>query len=169
MCVCVCLCVCVCVCVPYHITYLISTKNYMLEPLDAKSKKVEGFYKANTTYRNKQISDSESWHPEGYTWLRKEFKCSNNIHAQRNVQKHCLIYPRTTLRQKKTWTLSSETCVRLWLLIFINLLDALICHTSMCRHFIHCLSSLVTQHFDVRNELWWPTLAVLFHQRTWMG
>ncbi len=34
---------------------------------------------------NKQISDSESWHIEHYTSVRKGSNCTNNIHAQRDV------------------------------------------------------------------------------------
>ncbi len=47
--------------------------------------------------RNKWISDSESWHLGGYTWLTKGSNCTNNIHVQRDAQKHCFVYPRTTL------------------------------------------------------------------------
>ncbi len=30
---------------------------------------------------------------------RKDSSCTNNMHAQRDVQKHCFVYPRTTLRE----------------------------------------------------------------------
>ncbi len=47
--------------------------------------------------RNKQISDSESWHLGGYTGLMKGTNCTNNIYEQRDAQKHFFIYPCTTL------------------------------------------------------------------------
>ncbi len=50
--------------------------------------------------RNKWISDSNSWHLKGYNVWRKGSKCTNNIHAQNDAQKHCFIYPRTTLRRE---------------------------------------------------------------------
>ncbi len=45
--------------------------------------------------RNKRISDSESRHLEDYTRLRG--RSTSNIYAQRDAQKHCFIYPCTTL------------------------------------------------------------------------
>ncbi len=39
--------------------------------------------------RNQQISDFESWHIGGHIWLRRD---------QRDAQKHCFIYPRTTIK-----------------------------------------------------------------------
>ncbi len=41
--------------------------------------------------RNKWISDSEFGHLVGFQFLRKGSKCTNNIHAQRDAQKHCFI------------------------------------------------------------------------------
>ncbi len=50
-----------------------------------------------TNDRNEWISDSESRHLEGSTKLKPDSRCTNNIHAQRDAQKHCLIYLHTTL------------------------------------------------------------------------
>ncbi len=51
-----------------------------------------------TNDRHKQILDSESRHLEGTTSLRKDSSCTNNIHEQRDAQKHCTT-PRTTLKR----------------------------------------------------------------------
>ncbi len=51
--------------------------------------------------RNKRISDSESWHLGGNIWVKRGSHCTKNIHAQRDVQKHCFIYPHTTLSLRK--------------------------------------------------------------------
>ncbi len=51
-----------------------------------------------TNDRNAQVSDYESMYLEGSTQLRKDSSCAINIHAQRDTQKHCFIYPCTTLR-----------------------------------------------------------------------
>ncbi len=56
-------------------------------------------YSSKQNERNKQISDSESWHLEGFTRLRQGYSWTNNIHVQRDVQKHSFIYPCTTLKQ----------------------------------------------------------------------
>ncbi len=42
-----------------------------------------------TNDRNQQISDSESRHLDGTTYLRLDSSCTNNIHGQRDAQKHC--------------------------------------------------------------------------------
>ncbi len=46
---------------------------------------------------NKRISDSESRYHGGYTILKKRSNCTNDLHVQRDIQKHCFIYPCTTL------------------------------------------------------------------------
>ncbi len=45
--------------------------------------------------RNKQISDSESRHLEDYILLWGRSICTNNMHVQRDAEKHCFIYPYT--------------------------------------------------------------------------
>ncbi len=60
---------------------------------------LEAYISKTKNDRNKQISDTESWHLERNIWLRTESKCTNNIHAQRDVQKRCFIYTCTTLNQ----------------------------------------------------------------------
>ncbi len=53
---------------------------------------LEAYISKTKNDRNKQISDSESWHLGGYSWLKTGSKCTNNIHAQRDVQKHCFFF-----------------------------------------------------------------------------
>ncbi len=36
--------------------------------------------------RHNQVSDSESRHTIGYTWLKRASKCTSHIHIQRDVQ-----------------------------------------------------------------------------------
>ncbi len=50
-----------------------------------------------TNNRNKLISDSESKLLGDYICLRKSAIYKNNIHVQRDAEKHCFIYTRTTL------------------------------------------------------------------------
>ncbi len=52
-----------------------------------------------TNDRNKRISDSESRHLGDHICLRGSDSYKNNIHVQRDAQKHCFIYPRTTLKR----------------------------------------------------------------------
>ncbi len=56
---------------------------------------LEAYISKTKKDRNKLISDSESW---PFSWLRKGSHCTNTMHAQRDAQKHCFIYPCTTLR-----------------------------------------------------------------------
>ncbi len=63
---------------------------------------LEAYISKTKNDRNKQISDSESWHIEGFTWLWWGYNSTNNIHAQRDAQKHCFIYARTTLLRFET-------------------------------------------------------------------
>ncbi len=53
---------------------------------------LEAYISKTKNDRNKWIPDSESWHLGGYTRLNKGPTCTNNIHAQRDAQKHCFIY-----------------------------------------------------------------------------
>ncbi len=59
---------------------------------------LEAYISKTKNHRNKQFSNFASWHIEGYTWLRRESNFTNNIHVQRDVQKHCFIYAHNTLR-----------------------------------------------------------------------
>ncbi len=61
--------------------------------------------------RKKWISDSESWHLGCYTWLKTISNCTNNIHVQRDSQKHCFIYPRTTLNCNNQYIEVNIICV----------------------------------------------------------
>ncbi len=63
---------------------------------------LEAYISKTKNIRNKRISNSEFCHLEGCTLLRKGSNYTNNIHAQRDAQKHCFIYPHTTLRSIKT-------------------------------------------------------------------
>ncbi len=58
-----------------------------------------------TNDRNKQISDTESV-------KLKDSSCTNNIHAQREAQKHCFIYYLTTLityNLQDVWTQNQKS------------------------------------------------------------
>ncbi len=57
---------------------------------------LKAYISKTTNVINKRISDSKSRHFQ----LRTNSSCTNNIHAQRDAQKHCFIYPHTTLRSK---------------------------------------------------------------------
>ncbi len=59
---------------------------------------LEAYISQTKNDRNYQISDSESRHPVEYIWLRIRSICTSNIHVQRDAQKHCFIYQRTSLR-----------------------------------------------------------------------
>ncbi len=41
--------------------------------------------------------------------LRKNSSCTNNIHVQRDAQKHCFIYPHTTLNWLHLWKLNGKS------------------------------------------------------------
>ncbi len=74
-----------------------SHSNYVCLNVTFDYSTLEAYFSKTKNDRNKQISDPESWHIEGFTRLRQRYNCTNNIHAQRDAQKHCFIYPRNTL------------------------------------------------------------------------
>ncbi len=63
------------------------------------------------SWKLKRIEKKDFTHIGGYTLLMKGSNCTNNIHAPRDVQKHCFIYPRTTLRIIATY---ARICISCW-------------------------------------------------------
>ncbi len=82
---------------------LLITQIWKLISQKQKMKETNGF----------QILNRYILYITGYTWLKGRSICTCNTHAQRDAQKHCFIYPHTTLRGPGGYQ-SFEICLQHW-------------------------------------------------------